>query len=279
MPSQFDKEKIRKKISLMLEKVKTEADPQLLNEYRSLFKKEVSFFRRSWAAAYLLMFYDQGQNSTGRFDKGGSRDGAGGKARKSGEQSGRTDSPRKDTPRNDTPRNEIPRPPLPEEESRRLFISIGRNRRVFPREILGLINAKTSISRDDIGAIRILDNYSFVQVRSSVADEIIEALNGKPFRGRVLTVNYARARREDAPEGAGEDRDGDREIRPLADAGTGETDYPEAEDRGPDASDAYDAGDIAEDSGADYDEGEQDTDGDTGAGSDQDDDQSDKEGV
>jgi hypothetical protein len=89
---------------------------------------------------------------------------------------------------------------IPEEESVRLFVSIGRNRKVFPREILALISAKTQVSRDDVGAIRILDNYSFVQVRNTAADTLIEALNGQNFRGRTLTVNYARARREeDAP--------------------------------------------------------------------------------
>ncbi|GHV06702.1 hypothetical protein FACS189485_15680 [Spirochaetia bacterium] len=119
---------------------------------------------------------------------------------------------------------EPPRPPLPEEESRRLFISIGRNRRVFPREILGLITVKAEISRDDIGAIRIMDNYSFVQVRDSVADDIIEALNGQPFRGRTLTVNYARARKEDS--GPGEDRAEDSLI-PLNETDSATADFAE----------------------------------------------------
>jgi hypothetical protein len=86
---------------------------------------------------------------------------------------------------------------LPEEESARLFINIGRNRRVFPREILGLIGTRTSVPKEDIGTISILNNYSFIQVRNSAAPEILEALNGASFRGRTLTVNYARARKED----------------------------------------------------------------------------------
>jgi hypothetical protein len=198
MPSQFDKEKTKKNLALILDRVKTEADPQLLNEYRALFKGEVSLFRRSWAAAYLLMLYDQG--GLGRFEKD--------RNRKSGGPGQRPDTPR---PRNrkavekaadEGSRNDAPRYyPLADEESKRLFISIGRNRRVFPREILGLINAKTAVPREDIGAIRILDNYSFIQVRDSAADTIIEALNGQPFRGRILSVNYARARKEDGEEG------------------------------------------------------------------------------
>jgi hypothetical protein len=204
MPSQFDKEKTKKSIALILDKVKNEADPHLLNEYRSLFKKEVSLFKRPWAAAYLLMLYDQGalhQGTAARFDKNRNRQ-SGGPERSPNRQGRYQD---RKSPENSAAgeswRNEQPRHPLPEEESRRLFISIGRNRRVFPREILGLINTKTAIPREDIGAIRILDNYSFVQVRSTVADTIIEALNGQPFRGRVLSVNYARARKDDMGEG------------------------------------------------------------------------------
>jgi RNA recognition motif-containing protein len=81
---------------------------------------------------------------------------------------------------------------LTEEESKKLFISIGKNRRLFPREIITLILSKTSSEREDIGMIKILDNYSFVQVRDSKAEEIINALNGLRFRGRTLTVNFAK---------------------------------------------------------------------------------------
>lgn len=173
MPSQIDSEKVEKNLARILEKIRVEADPQILAVYRSLFKKKVSLFNRSWASAYLLMLYDQGNSGrTERFHNH--------KFRKGRDESW----------------NEDERKPYPlsEEESKRLFMSIGRNRRVFPREILGLITTKTDVKREDVGAIRILDNYSFVQVRDTVADGIIEALNGKLFRGRPLTVNYARSR-------------------------------------------------------------------------------------
>jgi hypothetical protein len=204
MPFEFDKEKTRKKIGLLLENIKTKVDPQLLDEYRSVFKKEVSLFHRSWVAAYLLMLDDQGGNPRSR-SRNRSEENSGANRRR-GNTGG---EPR---PARSAESAAKPPEPLPEEESRWLFISIGRNRRVFPREILGLIYAKASVSREDIGAIRILDNYSFVQARDTVADTIIEALNGKPFRGRTLTVNYARARREEDGEDAldsslDEDRD------------------------------------------------------------------------
>jgi len=165
MSPYIDKKKAKETIALVLDKIRTDADPLLLYEYTSLFKKEVSLLHRSKAAAYLLMLCDQGKNL--RFVR------------------------REEDP---------PRYPLAEEESKRLFFSVGRSRRVFPREILGLINAKTAIPREDVGAIRILDNYSFVQVRDTAAEKIIEALNGTIFRGRPLTVNYAKSRKENEDE-------------------------------------------------------------------------------
>ncbi|GHV95603.1 RNA-binding protein [Spirochaetia bacterium] len=185
MSARLDKEKARKNISLILDKVKTEADPVLLNQYRSLFKKNVSFFRRSWAAAWLLMLFDQG--ALGRFE------------RNRGRREGRQEVKKGGADRSDS-RDEGQRYPLAEEDSKRLFISVGRNRRVYPREILGLINSKTSIPKEDIGAIRILDNYSFVQVRDTVAQRIIDALNGFMFRGRTLTVNFAKSKTDEGEE-------------------------------------------------------------------------------
>jgi len=55
MASGFDKEKIKQIMSLVLEKIETEADPRMLREYERLFKKETSLFNRSKAAACLLM--------------------------------------------------------------------------------------------------------------------------------------------------------------------------------------------------------------------------------
>jgi hypothetical protein len=86
---------------------------------------------------------------------------------------------------------------LPEEESKKLFISIGKNRRLFPREVITLIMSKSNAAREDIGIIRILDNYSFVQVRDSKADEIINALNGIKFRSKTLAVDYAKPKNSD----------------------------------------------------------------------------------
>jgi hypothetical protein len=201
----LDKEKVKQRIAVLDEKISAETDLHILNEYRTLFRRGFSFFRRSWAAAYLLMLYDQGQG----FNPGRDRGPAWSKGSSWGEKySNRAGGPEKrdDGETGGRAADSIPRIFLAEEESRRLFISVGRNRRVFPREILGLIATRAQVAREDIGIIRILDSYSFVQVRDTVADKIIEALNGTMFRGRSITANYARLKRE---EGSSEDGPGE----------------------------------------------------------------------
>jgi len=176
----LDKEKAKRNLEAIIEKAYSkDTDILTLKEYYKLYKKEVSLFKRSWAAAWLFMYYDQketpaaGRQAVSR-NNTPPKPAAGGKAASEEKPSAAAEVV------------------IPEEEAKKLFISIGKNRRLFPREIITLIMSKTSSAREDIGVIKILDNYSFVQVRNTRADEIIEALNGIRFRGRTLTVNYAK---------------------------------------------------------------------------------------
>jgi hypothetical protein len=189
----MNEEGIRKRIHTILDEIQNEADPVLLTRCRSIFRQEVSFFRRSYMAAYLLLLAEEGKaavSSPNPRPKGAET--------RRREQPEERQSKKADDGRgkDETHGNEQSPHYLSEDESVRLFVSIGRNRKVFPREILALVNAKSNVTREDVGAIRVLDNYSFIQVRTSVADAVIEALNGQNYRGRNLTVNYARSRRE-----------------------------------------------------------------------------------
>ena len=90
-----------------------------------------------------------------------------------------------------------PRPVLADDVSTTLFISIGRNRRVYPRDLIGLILQNVEMDREHVGDIRVLDNYSFVQVITEDAEKIIAALNEFEYRGRKLAVSYSR-KKDDA---------------------------------------------------------------------------------
>jgi hypothetical protein len=213
----INEEKVKSLLDTLLKNIQTEADPYLLNQYRALIRKNVSFFQRSYLAAYLLMLQDRPQGRQRR--SGGDkfrgrpnfRNNSAVNAAEPGEGGDSARQGQRQAPASMA---------LPEEESSRLFINIGRNRRVFPREILGLIGAKTSIAKEDIGLITIMNNYSFVQVRNSVAAELMDALNGVSFRGKTLTVNYARPRKEE--DGAASDALDDDAYAVYDDAASGD---------------------------------------------------------
>jgi len=80
----------------------------------------------------------------------------------------------------------------PDSTKAMLFVSVGKNRKVFPRDLIALFADNDRIDPASIGQIKILDNYSFVEVEPEIADTIIELFNGQEFRGRKLTVNHAR---------------------------------------------------------------------------------------
>ncbi len=172
----FNEAAMKTRIAEVLGKIRGEADPEVLNAGRSLFRKQVPFFMRAYVAAYLLMEADKAPQ--GKRRPGPARSEA---------------APRED-------RTEVLRQVIPDDEAQRIFVSVGRNRRVFPRELLGLIMTETAVPKEDIGVIRVLDNYSFIQVRTGAAQTVIDALDGKQFRGRTLAVNFARARKETEEE-------------------------------------------------------------------------------
>jgi hypothetical protein len=242
MSLQFDQDRIIKRIKESLGKIYTEADPAVLDQYRKLIKKEVSFFKRSYLAAYFLMELDQ--------QGGGKRHAAGRNGRLRGNPAGGHKYESGPAAAGEGQKSERGNYPLADEESVKLFFSAGRSRKVFPREILGLVFSKTSVAKENIGAIRILDNYSFVQVRNTVADEIINNLNGCMFRGKPLVVNFARARPDDEQFPDGEDRRDGEKPDYKSDPGFGDDAFREHDSDGADG----ESGELSAEDSSDEDE-------------------------
>ncbi|MEZ4505655.1 MAG: DEAD/DEAH box helicase [Thermomicrobiales bacterium] len=85
----------------------------------------------------------------------------------------------------------------------RLFLNIGRNFNVRPQDIVGAIANEAGIPGRSIGAIDILETYSFVDIPSQYVDQVIDAVTSSGIKGR--NVNAERAQ-----PGAGRGRDSDR---------------------------------------------------------------------
>jgi hypothetical protein len=77
-----------------------------------------------------------------------------------------------------------------------LFISIGRNRRVFARDLTELFTEKLQLHAGDIGGVRVFEKYSFVDIVPGKAGEAIALLSGSELKGRTITVNYAKKKEE-----------------------------------------------------------------------------------
>lgn len=165
-----DPEALQETIQEIVRRIHDEADPLEMNEYKRFIKKHVSVFSRAYFTAFLLKQLAEG---------GGARP----------RRRQKPAPPAADTVENNGGGERT------EGDQQTLFVSIGKNRRVYPKDFVTLITDLEGVSGDQIGQIKILDSYSFVDVDSSIADRVIETYNGHEYRGRKLTVNYARNRK------------------------------------------------------------------------------------
>lgn len=187
-----------------LNKVMTEENPDLLNDLKKVFKKAIPFSKRMYVAAYLvkeLQSRNRGHQinsrsertprENGRKDRSSVRDTRNERPRETRQQKEvRTEDIPGDTRNED--HSARPRVQIDESLAATIFISIGRNRRVYPRDLVGLLVSVGGLDRDRIGDIRVLANYSFVQLFKDDTEKAIAALNGYDYRGRKLAVSYSR---------------------------------------------------------------------------------------
>lgn len=173
-----DPEGLRDRLKEIIQEIHDEADPDEMNAYKRFVKRNVSVFSRSYFTAYLVKQFVDGGGSFSDESR-----------RKRSERPQRNDR-KKDRNGEEPVGNVAP------EDRQTLFVSVGKNRRVYPKDFVALFAELDGVEGDDIGQIKILDNYSFVEVEKEVADTIIGAYDGYEFRGRKLTVNYARNKKE-----------------------------------------------------------------------------------
>jgi hypothetical protein len=152
----------------MVRTVREDEDPVELKEYRALFKKHVPFNLRGYLTAHMIKALVAGESST----------------------AGRPAQERRGEPPSRRRRDAEPTAG----GLRRLFVSVGRNRRVRPEDLTSLISSSVTVDRSQFGAIKILDSYSFIEVPEGVAEEAIAALSGTSFKGRRITVDFARSK-------------------------------------------------------------------------------------
>ncbi len=148
-----DSDVLSGKIKLLLEEVKQYKQPDELARMKRIMKKNVPFHLRSYLFAYLL------QEKLSNDIKGKEH-----KGRLERDQDGMVT----------------------------LFVSIGKNKKVYPKDLIKLFNGQLEISDNDIGTVRVLDNYSFVNIAEEKGQEAVNKMNNIKFRGKSITVDFAK---------------------------------------------------------------------------------------
>jgi ATP-dependent RNA helicase DeaD len=73
----------------------------------------------------------------------------------------------------------------------RLFINVGKKDRIKPGNILGAIAGEAGIPGKLVGSIDMLDNYTFVEVPSKYADQVLDAMQNVSINGRAVNMEKA----------------------------------------------------------------------------------------
>ena len=187
MANKFDTEltdeQISSYLSEALRKVETEADPDELSRLKKLYKKCIPLGRRSYVAGYLTqLLLSKGTDDNSKSRRRRSEKNEEKKAE-------RTESAEK---KSGEKREKMPRVQIPDDLAATIFVGIGRNRKVFPHDLVGLVASVGGIERERIGNIKVLANYSFVQL-------FIVALNEYEYRGKKLNVSYSKLAESETP--------------------------------------------------------------------------------
>lgn len=210
----FNAERIVSLLNDAVARVQSEEDPDEMNELKKLFKKTVPFSRRAYVSAYLAKMLTENRpyrrpmrDTRERFSRDHSerpyepRERMYGDMRPSYERRPRYQSD-DDIGLKSRPIDSMgTKPPVPRaviapEFAKTIFISIGRNRRVFARDLIALISQAGGVEREKIGDIKVYDNYSFITLFAEDATKVIELLDGYEYRGRKLSVSYSRKKED-----------------------------------------------------------------------------------
>ncbi|MFZ4455082.1 MAG: DEAD/DEAH box helicase [Bacteroidales bacterium] len=129
-----------------------------------------------------------------RFERGGDRGDRGGRDR--GDRPDRIDRERGRGGENRSGDNRA------EEGYTRLFINIGKTDGLYPNQVIELINNNVG-GRVQIGKIDLMKAFSFFEVESREAKNVVKGLNKADWYGRRINVEVAGERNDEKPAGGG----------------------------------------------------------------------------
>ncbi|MDY4985068.1 MAG: DbpA RNA binding domain-containing protein [Treponema sp.] len=194
---EINEEQIADFLANAADRVKTTENVDLLADLNKIFKQNVPLTLRKYVIAYMLKESMKHYHSFGmnKKDLRNSRSLKNNRNEKLARAEKKAEVKAVAEAAEERPHHE--RVVIDPDKATSIFIGIGKNRRVYPRDLVGILIAVGGLDRERIGDIKVLANYSFVQLYTEDAQSAIDKLNGYEYRGRKLAVSYSRQKTED----------------------------------------------------------------------------------
>ena len=74
----------------------------------------------------------------------------------------------------------------------KLFLNLGKKDNIMVKDIVGGITGNTGMSGNDIGNIKLLENFSFVSIPEKYVKEVMKKMNGNKIKGKDVNFEIAR---------------------------------------------------------------------------------------
>lgn len=120
-------------------------------------------------------------------------------------KSGKRERKPRDKDRGDRrePRQRFNKDSAPEEGMVNLFISLGKNSRINPGDIVGMLHNECHLERGTVGRIQLFPNFSLVAVQEGSAKQAIEEASRAKLRGQNFKIDFDRGKPEGDSRGGG----------------------------------------------------------------------------
>lgn len=179
--NEFGSQRVSEFIDELLEELGSTPDLGEINEIRKIFRKKVPLHLRAYIAAALIQ---KSVSTPGLGTKSWKKKG---KAAGTGNSAGfKADSG-----------NSAAKDRRYRGEAIVLFVNAGRRQRFFARMVLNLLGDGSGVGEEKIGNIRIMDNYSFIEIAPDAEERALAILNASEHKGRPIVANRAKKRGEE----------------------------------------------------------------------------------
>ena len=84
----------------------------------------------------------------------------------------------------------------------RLFINIGRNKGITPKDVVGAIADKARIQGKFIGDIDIHENYTFIEIPGKYAEQVIAVMQGNTIKGATISIEKSSGKGQSKKRGS-----------------------------------------------------------------------------